>query len=118
MANKPMRPCRWPGCRQLTRQGYCPAHKPRKTRGESARWHRLYSLPLWRDVLRPGQLLREPWCRQCAQEGRRVRATVVDHIRPHRGDWGLFTDPDNLQSLCKSCHDRKTAREMRHQTDE
>jgi 5-methylcytosine-specific restriction protein A len=42
-----------------------------------------------------------------------VRAEVVDHIRPHRGDWALFIDPGNHQSLCKSCHDRKTAAEQR-----
>jgi 5-methylcytosine-specific restriction protein A len=37
---------------------------------------------------------------------------VVDHIQPHRGNWARFIDRDNLQSLCKSCHDRKTALEM------
>ena len=34
--------------------------------------------------------------------------TVVDHIRPHRGDPVLFWDEKNWQSLCKSCHDKKT----------
>ena len=33
-------------------------------------------------------------------------------IVPHRGDWGKFIDPTNHQSLCKTCHDRKTAREQ------
>lgn len=32
-------------------------------------------------------------------------ATVADHIVPHRGDESKFYDPDNLQSLCKPCHD-------------
>ena len=81
-------------------------------RKASARWHDLYNLPLWKEELRPGQLLREPFCRSCAQKGIRTRATVVDHIKPHRGDWTLFCDPHNLQSLCKGCHDRKTAREQ------
>lgn len=40
-----------------------------------------------------------------------VAATVVDHIRPHRGDYDLFWDRTNWQSLCKRCHDQKTARE-------
>ena len=30
MALKPLRPCRHPGCAALTREGYCPAHKPAK----------------------------------------------------------------------------------------
>ena len=113
MASRPMRPCLHPGCGRLTREGYCPEHRPKKERGESAQWHKLYNLPVWRRHLRPRQLLQEPWCRICAAQGRRVRATVVDHIQPHRGDRALFLDPGNLQSLCKNCHDRKTALEMR-----
>ena len=101
MALKPLRPCRHPGCSALTREGYCPKHKPQKT-----------------DDLRPAQLLREPFCRECAARyppgdpRHRTWATVVDHIEPHRGDWSKFIDPANHQSLCKSCHDRKTAKEQ------
>lgn len=40
-------------------------------------------------------------------------ATVVDHIIPHKGSLVLFHDPDNLQSLCKRCHDRDKAAEER-----
>lgn len=38
-------------------------------------------------------------------------AIIVDHIIPHRGDMKLFWDEDNWQSLCKHCHDVKTAKE-------
>jgi len=38
-------------------------------------------------------------------------ATVVDHIKPHRGDMKLFWDRGNWQPLCGSCHSRKTARQ-------
>jgi len=38
-----------------------------------------------------------------------VLATVVDHITPHKGDNDLFWDRANWQSLCESCHNRKTA---------
>ena len=113
MALKPLRPCRHPGCSALTREGYCPKHKPPKApRRASAEYHGWYSLPIWTDALRPAQLLREPFCRVCAARGVRTRATVVDHIVPHRGNWARFTDRGNLQSLCKICHDRKTAREQ------
>ena len=113
MAMKPLRPCRHPGCPELTREGYCPKHKPKRVaRRASAEYHAWYSLPVWTDQLRPAQLLQEPFCRECARRGLRVLATVVDHITPHRGDWALFIDPANHQSLCKSCHDRKTAREQ------
>ena len=113
MAMKPLRPCRHPGCPALTRTGYCPQHNPVKAdRRVSAQWHAWYSLPIWKDNLRPAQLLREPFCRECAKRGIRTRAMVVDHIKPHRGDWQLFVDPDNPQSLCKHHHDQKTASEQ------
>ena len=118
MANKPLRPCRHPGCPELTRDGWCPKHRPKHQRGRSAEYHGLYSLPVWRYQLRPEHLLQEPFCRECARRyppsdpRHRTRATVVDHIRPHEGDMALFTDPGNLQSLCKTCHDRKTHQEQ------
>ena len=113
MAMKPLRPCRHPGCPELTREGYCSRHKPKRAaRRASAECHAWYSLSLWTDELRPAQLLREPWCRECAKHGIRTRATVVDHVKPHRGNWLLFIDPANLQSLCERCHNRKTALEQ------
>ena len=113
MAQKPLRPCRRPGCSALTRDGWCPAHKPKQApRRESAPWHGWYSLPVGTDDLRKAQLLREPFCRECDRRGLRTWATDVDHIRDHKGDWALFTARDNLQSLCHSCHARKTMREQ------
>ena len=112
MAQKPLRPCRRPGCPELTRDGWCPKHKPKQApRRESAAWHGWYSLPVWTDDLRQGQLLAEPFCEECDRHGIRTWATDVDHIRDHKGDWALFTDRANLQSLCHSCHARKTMRE-------
>lgn len=113
MALKPLKPCRHPGCRSLTREGYCPKHKPKRaSRRTSAEYHSWYSLTVWTDDLRPMQLLREPFCRECARRGVRTWATVVDHVVPHRGDWTKFIDRGNLQSLCKHHHDQKTAREQ------
>jgi 5-methylcytosine-specific restriction protein A len=37
----------------------------------------------------------------------------VDHIQDHKGDWAKFVDRSNLESLCHSCHSRKTMRELR-----
>lgn len=113
MAQKPLRPCRKPGCRNLTRDGWCPEHKPVKApKRRSAEWHWMYLTKAWTEDLRPTQLLLEPFCRECAKRGLRVSATRVDHVRPHLGDWERFTDRGNLQSLCESCHNRKTAQEM------
>jgi len=113
MAMKPLRPCRHPGCGVLVPGGYCPAHQPRRAeRSEEAKaWRWMYQTDAWKQ-LRGSQLLREPFCRTCAGRGLRVPATDVDHIQDHKGDWALFADPDNLESLCHSCHSRKTAREL------
>lgn len=112
MASNPLRPCRHPGCPILTRDGWCARHKPKHTRRMSAEYHSWYLLPIWTKDLRPAQLLREPFCRECAAQGFRTPATVVDHIVPFRGDWVKFVDPANHQSLCKHHHDQKTAREQ------
>lgn len=31
--------------------------------------------------------------------------TTVNHRIPHKGDWNLFIDPTNHQSVCSPCHD-------------
>ena len=89
MAQKPLRPCRHPGCTTLVTGGYCDLHRPKDSRSDAAKsWHWMYLTPEW------------------------TEATEVDHIQPHRGDWAVFTDRSNLQSLCHSCHSRKTMAEM------
>ena len=55
-------------------------------------------------------LAAHPLCAECERQGEVTAATVVDHIRPHRGDMTVFWDSDNWQPLCKRCHDQKTAR--------
>lgn len=113
MAQKPLRPCSKPGCNALTNDRYCEAHRAlRNARQESAQWQAWYKKQIWVNDLRPAQLLREPFCRHCQAVGVRRRATVVDHVVPHRGDWALFVNKQNHQSLCKTCHDRKTALEQ------
>lgn len=44
-------------------------------------------------------------CVMCLQLGKYTQATVVDHLKPHRGDNKLFWNPTNHQALCKHCHD-------------
>jgi 5-methylcytosine-specific restriction protein A len=71
----------------------------RTSRGYDNRWARA----------RAGFLRAHPLCVQCEADGRVTAATVVDHIRPHKGNQALFWDQSNWQSLCASCHSRKTA---------
>jgi len=62
----------------------------------------MYHTPAWRQR-RARQLAREPWCAMCLADGKQVRASVADHVVPHRGDAALFWQ-GRLQSLCMSCH--------------
>lgn len=72
----------------------------------------LYKDPKW-FKLRASQLKREPFCRYCADQGIKTRATVVDHIIPHEGRAEYFFTRNNLQSLCKACHDQVKQKEER-----
>ena len=113
MPKRPMKPCRHPGCPKLTAGMYCEEHlrlhasdrASASVRGYDGRWKKA----------RIRFLKAHPLCVECQKQGRLVRATVVDHITPHRGDAKLFWDESNWQSLCKSCHDHKTMTEDRYQ---
>ena len=50
MARRALRPCRHPGCPELTRDGWCDKHRPppRQTRRkDSAAYHSWYSKDIW-----------------------------------------------------------------------
>jgi len=61
--------------------------------------------------LREKKLSDSPVCEQCKKRGVIVPGREVDHIKPRSERPDLSLSIDNLQTLCKSCHSRKTARE-------
>jgi 5-methylcytosine-specific restriction protein A len=65
-----------------------------RERGYSTAW----------DKARVGFLRLHPHCAECAKDGLIIRATVVDHITPHRGDQALFWNTSNWQALCGNHH--------------
>ena len=110
MPRRPRVPCGHPGCPELIEPGtkFCEKHKslhpeitrPAAKRGYGSRWQKASK----------AFLQSHPLCAECRKQGRYTKATVVDHIVPHRGDQKLFWDRSNWQPLCKACHDRKTGR--------
>ncbi|MDH0745743.1 HNH endonuclease [Pseudomonas sp. GD03842] len=60
---------------------------------------------------REGWLRHHPLCAYCEREGRVTEATVVDHIKAHRGDMALFWNRSNWMSLCATCHSSVKQRE-------
>lgn len=103
MPNIPPHPC--PDCTTLTTTRRCPdcttkhrrlTHNPHRSAiYHSKRWH----------SLRRQLLADHPYC-PCG-----ALATQVDHIHPLRDDGDPY-DQANLQTLCASCHSRKTASEV------
>jgi len=95
----------------------CPAH-PAPTHTPKRRYahhffnnQNIYWTNRWKRF-RAVVLREEPLCRRCAQFGIYTEATVVDHIHEIK-DGGSHLDRDNAQSLCNSCHLRKTAEEAK-----
>ncbi|MCG8429570.1 MAG: HNH endonuclease [Candidatus Omnitrophica bacterium] len=102
-----------PLCRKIRP---CIHDKQRSIKKEQNRqkpvYYRWYYQKTWCN-LRKAQLRSNPLCEACAAKGIHALATEVDHIIPHKGDVKLFHSRDNLQSLCKACHSRKTMNEQR-----
>lgn len=114
MPRKPKRPCSYPGCPKLVDGQYCEEHK-KLTDSQYNKYGRddftkyFYKTPEWR-YARKKQLDTQPFCEECLKEGKRTKATMVDHIVPIKQGGDKFA-PSNLQSLCWSCHSRKSVLE-------
>jgi 5-methylcytosine-specific restriction protein A len=63
----------------------------------------------WRN-LRNTYIREYPLCAECERQNKTTLGTVVDHIIPIRIG-GDKLSLDNLQTLCTSCHNSKSAKE-------
>jgi len=113
MPMRPKKPCKHPGCPKLTSGMYCEEHTAMHSSDRASASVRGYD-GRWKKA-RTRFLKAHPLCVECQKQGRLTKATVVDHIIPHRGDAKLFWDEANWQPLCKSCHDHKTMTKDRYQ---
>jgi len=120
MPHKPPQPCKAPACPNTTqnKSGFCDNHKHLEIKARQEYDRRRPSAHIrgynykWQKY-RLAFLKANPLCADCEDEGQVSAATVVDHIKPHRGDMVLFWDPKNHRGLCKTHHDKKTAEEIR-----
>lgn len=112
MSLRPKKPCTYAGCTKLTNDGSsrCELHKVEpRTRNRNNDHTAMYNYQ-WKKI-RSRYLKENPLCVYCMKEGIVEPATVVDHIKAHKGDKDVFWDFMNWQALCKSCHDTKTSTE-------
>jgi 5-methylcytosine-specific restriction protein A len=118
--------CKVSGCAGLTKGKYCEQHAHLEEREKQERQayynrtardaeaQRLYESPAWRR-LRALHIKRNPLCEKCFAGGRITPAVIVDH-RVEIKDGGGRLDTDNLTSLCRACHNQKTAQERAKRT--
>lgn len=71
---------------------------------------RIRSTKRWQD-LRLLKLKRDPLCQNHLRRERLVPATEVDHVIPLVDRPDLAYELENLSSVCRPCHNKKTARE-------
>jgi 5-methylcytosine-specific restriction endonuclease McrA len=98
-----MRFCVQPGCGVLVPRGRCAIHADARPNRDTRRWYYLARWSRLRD-----RVLREAayTCAKCQHVELELE---VDHIVKHHGDPARFWDRANLQPLCRSCHQSKTA---------
>ncbi len=105
MPKKPMKPCSYAGCPNLTYGTYCREHElqrqkeytkfkrdPDNARKYGNNWKRI----------RAAYVRGHPLCEECLKQGIVKPVEEVHHIIPLKAGGGNTFD--NLVSLCKSCH--------------
>lgn len=69
----------------------------------------LYNSTKWRKFRRL-YIVDNPLCEECKRNGKVTEGKDIDHITPIRFGGEPF-DFNNLQTLCKTCHNKKSGRE-------
>lgn len=67
----------------------------------------------WKIVRKQALIRDNNLCVKCLQQQKIKTADMVDHIIPISEEWRLRLTLSNLQSLCNSCHNQKTADDKR-----
>lgn len=103
------KPCSQPGCGVLVRDGTgrCPKHKREAWAKPPTATKRVTGRKL--QTMRVSLFSRYPLCAECERQGRVTLATQRDHIIPLAE--GGADDDDNVQGLCRDCHDVKSKQE-------
>lgn len=107
--------CKYPLCPNRAEQtsSYCIQHKQSVTQQEIDRHihdNKVYGNTVWRR-LRRIKLNANPLCELCLSKGVVVQASQADHIIPVSLRPELKLVYENLQSLCETCHSKKTREE-------
>src|SRR5699024_6920722 len=126
---KPMKQCNHPACRNLIPfdVDYCAQHTHMRREKhhrydtvrnrEDKQYRDIYHSTRWRK-LRKQILLRDDYmCQYFLNKGLYKQADVVDHIIEVKDEITKAYEPENMQSLCHDCHNKKTIEEKRRTTE-
>lgn len=107
MPRKPLKPCRYPGCPNLSEESYCPFHRKKVAKDynkhiRSEDPNKRYGWT-WKKI-RDRYANLHPLCEECLKHGKLTPMKEVHHIIPI--DRGGTHDENNLMSLCHSCHEK------------
>lgn len=110
MANKSQKYCAAYPCKRLVPAGqsYCAEHRPSISKKKTDSF---YSTAQWQRF-RAWYRTKHPFCEECLKHDQFVPMAIVDHIVEIK-DGGAKLSEGNCQSLCRSCHQKKTAAESR-----
>lgn len=107
MPNAALRFCSTPGCSARVPRGHCKAHRQAQERIRGTRQERGYT-DQWVRYSRH-RLAQHPWCVGYPTPHEvATLATVTDHRLNAKDHPELFWAEANHQSLCATCHARKT----------
>lgn len=117
--SKPKHLCSHAGCRKLIDYDitYCPKHSGHYNRIErytvdNKQYTEFYHSKAWR-TLSHKILSNEPVCAWCLKRGIIRPAQIADHIVELKDDWSKRLDPNNIEPLCRACHNTKTVQERK-----
>jgi 5-methylcytosine-specific restriction enzyme A len=118
---KPLKPCNYIGCSKLTRKKYCEQHEYKTV--YDTRFYdqyvrdkestKFYKSKPWKKTREQVLIRDHGLCQSCLKNKRITMASIVDHIIPLKIAWEKRLDMNNLQSLCQSCHNQKTAEDKK-----
>ena len=109
-----VRQCAKAGCYTLVpvTQRYCAKHQGTYNKQYNQQreqnhhdYIKFYHSKAWKQARQP-QLTREPLCEVCLGNGLVSVANTVHHIDDVKEHWNERLNEDNLQSVCKSCHEK------------